>query len=193
VAEKDNDKPIEVRRQAMVDSFLEKLNVRRSQLEDKLGLPVSEWSPQDLANLAVIGKSISTGETTLDAEFPTTRGGDPAIGAGEAPAGPTLLKDSHKLRNEIFALLGQAGVTGRGQDEKRRKIAAVLLEKPVGSFTELTEVDGIALRDAIKKWGEGGDAIAAQLLAEADKPAEKTRPEPDPSQPVDLSKEGEQK
>lgn len=45
------------------------IGVTLAQLENKLGAPQARWSPSDLAQLAVIFRSIERGETTADAEF----------------------------------------------------------------------------------------------------------------------------
>ena len=46
-----------------------KIGVTGAQLEQKLGAPQARWAPSDLAQLAVIWKSIERGETTAAAEF----------------------------------------------------------------------------------------------------------------------------
>lgn len=45
------------------------IGVTLGQLENKLGAPQARWSPSDLAQLAVIFRSVERGETTADAEF----------------------------------------------------------------------------------------------------------------------------
>jgi hypothetical protein len=46
-----------------------RIGVTAAQLVQKIGAPQARWSPSDLAQLAVIFKSIERGETTADAEF----------------------------------------------------------------------------------------------------------------------------
>ena len=45
------------------------LGIRESQLVQKIGAPVDKWTPADLAQLAVIYRSLKRGETSRDEEF----------------------------------------------------------------------------------------------------------------------------
>jgi hypothetical protein len=65
----DSDKPLAQRIADMVRGF-ESMGIAVDQLERKVGREQGKWTAHDVAALAVIGRSISVGETTVDAEFP---------------------------------------------------------------------------------------------------------------------------
>jgi hypothetical protein len=69
------------------------IGVTPGQLENKLGAPQARWSPSDLAQLAVIFRSIERGETTADAEFgPSPARVTAADITGQQPEGPAKPK-----------------------------------------------------------------------------------------------------
>jgi len=56
----------------------EPLNVTASQLETKIGRPHTQWTADDIATLATLGKAIKAGETTVFKEF--EQAGEPQQG-----------------------------------------------------------------------------------------------------------------
>ncbi|HEX4830292.1 MAG TPA: hypothetical protein VH478_04280 [Trebonia sp.] len=66
--DKSDGDTVEQRADAAVARY-GKQGITLGQLENKLGAPRSRWSPSDLAQLAVIWRSIGRGETTAEAEF----------------------------------------------------------------------------------------------------------------------------
>jgi len=107
----DSDKPLAQRIADMVRGF-ESMGIAVDQLERKVGREQGKWTAHDVAALAVIGRSISVGETTVDAEFPDDkvtadeiqktkpRGRRPA--AGPAEDGPSA-EDLAALNAEAAA------------------------------------------------------------------------------------------
>lgn len=62
--------------QQIIDAFT-KFNVTAAQLETRIGRPHTEWTADDIATLAALGKAIKAGETTVAKEFD---GGEPQQG-----------------------------------------------------------------------------------------------------------------
>jgi hypothetical protein len=54
---------------AIIDAF-KALGVSLDQLETRVGSPQDAWTAEDVAALSAVGKSIKSGATTLEAEFP---------------------------------------------------------------------------------------------------------------------------
>ena len=54
---------------AIIDAF-KALGVSLEQLETRVGSPQDAWTAEDVAALSAVGKSIKSGATTLEAEFP---------------------------------------------------------------------------------------------------------------------------
>lgn len=68
LTDKSGDVPVEARRRDLIERF-GNLGVRRQELVDKIGAPVDQWLPIDLARLDTLGRSITQGRTTVAAEF----------------------------------------------------------------------------------------------------------------------------
>lgn len=68
IAGEGDGRPLPQQRAAAVEAF-ERFGVRPEWLIAKVGVEVDHWNPMDLANLAVIIKSLSVGESTVEAEF----------------------------------------------------------------------------------------------------------------------------
>lgn len=69
----DSETPFAERVAAMVKWFEGKLGVAQDQLERKLERGTATWTEHDLANLRVIGTSLSRGEVNKEDEFPPVR------------------------------------------------------------------------------------------------------------------------
>lgn len=54
--------------QQIIDAFA-KFNVAAAQLETRIGRPHTQWTADDIATLATLGKAIKAGETTAAKEF----------------------------------------------------------------------------------------------------------------------------
>jgi hypothetical protein len=80
----DGAPPLQDRIGRLVDRFREQAGVTLAQLERKAGKKRGQWTPVDVADLTVIGRSIAAGETTAADEFP-----DAPLTA-ESLAGPTV-------------------------------------------------------------------------------------------------------
>jgi hypothetical protein len=65
-------KPLQERIASAVEAFAA-LGITETQLEDRVGRPPARWTPQDVATVGVIYKSVRAGEVTLDEEFPPQR------------------------------------------------------------------------------------------------------------------------
>jgi hypothetical protein len=60
--------PVATRAQKAVTAFA-RLNVTEAQLVARVGAPVAEWMPEDIASLEVVFRSLQRGETTVDEQF----------------------------------------------------------------------------------------------------------------------------
>ena len=70
--ERGDGKPLPDRIDAIVKAF-DGLGVTLEQLERKLGQPRDRWTPYDVAQLTITGKSLRRGEIAVDDEFPPVR------------------------------------------------------------------------------------------------------------------------
>lgn len=89
----DDAPPLQDRIGRLVDRFREQTGVTLAQLERKVGRKRGQWTPVDVADLTVIGRSIAAGETTAAEEFPdapltaeSLAGPPPAAAAARAQA-----------------------------------------------------------------------------------------------------------
>ena len=94
----DSGKPLPQRAADMIAWFGTKYGVIADQLESKLGRESNRWTEFDLAQLRVVGQSLSRGEVTVDEEFPPPqiRAADLLAGARPAvqPSAPAAVPDS---------------------------------------------------------------------------------------------------
>jgi hypothetical protein len=60
--------PVATRAQKAVTAFA-RLNVTEAQLVARVGAPVAEWMPEDIASLEVVFRSLQRGETTVEEQF----------------------------------------------------------------------------------------------------------------------------
>lgn len=65
-------KPLAKRVEEALNGFAA-MSIAEAQLEDKLGVTVSKWTERDVAQLGVIYKSITRGETRKEEEFPASQ------------------------------------------------------------------------------------------------------------------------
>jgi hypothetical protein len=70
--ERGDGRSVAERADAAVAAF-DRLHVKEQQLVDRVGRKRAEWTPQDLAALEVVWRSIDQGETTADEQFPPPR------------------------------------------------------------------------------------------------------------------------
>ena len=170
-----------------------RIGVTVTQLEQKLGAPQARWTPSDLAQLAVIWKSIERGETTTEAEFGASPGtikpddlapqnvpsaqaaATPIPAAGTAP--PAGAGGTPKLASK-----GQVGIIrkhferlypGEETPEERR----VRLDEtrqlagrrdPIGSTNELTADEAAIVIRALDKCTDAKALAALLSTGEAD-------------------------
>ena len=152
-----------------------KIGVTAAQLEQKLGAPQTRWAPSDLAQLAVIWKSVERGETTADAEFGPSAGrisaADLAPPKIPSPAGtettpapsPSAPPPDVPPAGEALATSGQYGIVNRlleklgmggEQDEQREarvRVASKLLPVPrsLKSTKEMTRSEAAHVREKL--------------------------------------------
>jgi hypothetical protein len=67
--------------------FTQQFGVTRQQLEDRLGRPAGQWTPQDVGFLQVLSGELSRGEKRVDDEFPKP-GKAAAVTADDLKGGP---------------------------------------------------------------------------------------------------------
>jgi hypothetical protein len=70
--ERGDGRTVPQRADDAVEAFA-RFHVKEQQLVERIGRKRSEWTPQDLAVLEVIWRSIDQGETTADEQFPPPR------------------------------------------------------------------------------------------------------------------------
>lgn len=154
------------------------IGVTAAQLVQKIGAPQARWAPTDLAQLAVIWKSIERGETTADAEFgpagARVSAADlaPKTASPAAPeadvtpssaAGPSVSSPGETAAaGEAPATSGQVGLVqreleklgyGGDDDEKRQarvRVVSKIVRRPLASTKEMTRDEASAVRDKLR-------------------------------------------
>jgi hypothetical protein len=75
--------PVEERIAKAIDAF-GKAGITKRQLEDKVGLRADKWTARDVAALEVVFRSLVSGESTRDEEFPSGGGLEEALAETKA-------------------------------------------------------------------------------------------------------------
>lgn len=118
-------RPLAVRIEEMVAAYA-KARVTVPQLEERVGARRADWTPQEVAVLAVVFQSLKNGETTRDEEFPPASApvtteeiqrrtqsppqtSEPASGEPEQPAAPPMGRDA--LIDELYAVAVERGLS----------------------------------------------------------------------------------
>lgn len=78
-------KPLAVRIDDLIKA-MRKLGVNDQQLIDRVGRRADQWTPEDVASLGVVWRSISNGEVTREEEFPQARVTNEEITGGQPKA-----------------------------------------------------------------------------------------------------------
>jgi len=141
---------IEARRKEAVDAFA-RGSVAVAQLVKRVGKPVEQWTPQDVAGLEVLYGSLTHGEITRQEAFPEEAGGDgqERVTAGEiAGQGAAGTKATQGQLARIHALLHDYGVES---DDGVREAIGLILQKPPASRTALTKVDADTVIASLEK------------------------------------------
>jgi hypothetical protein len=165
---------------ALVDWFAGKWAVPAEALAARVGRPQAEWTEDDVARLRDIGALLGKGQISVSDEFNVEPGDPPA----DEPVDGELVDDPPaddpapvgvpaNVMRRLFAMLADLGV--RGDDRSGRlRVAGSVLNREVGSFSELTADDAHALVDALAIYLEAGDdgrATVAALAAPDQEPA----------------------
>jgi hypothetical protein len=79
--------PVPERIARAVDAF-GRAGVSKRQLEDKIGLKADKWTTRDIAALEVVFRSLVSGESTRDEEFPSGGGLEEALAESKAAKTP---------------------------------------------------------------------------------------------------------
>lgn len=80
--------PLDQRIRKALDLFEAEYGVVEDQVEQRLGRPVTRWTPHDVAQLTVIYKSLQRGEVRVEDEFPVERVTAAEITGQAPPAHP---------------------------------------------------------------------------------------------------------
>jgi hypothetical protein len=166
-------KPLEQRRVDAVAWFAGR-RVTRAQLERRVGRPLDAWTPEDVATLDVIARTIQRGETTADEQFDPA---EPRVSVAElgvedspdAPAEPSQVAEpvgdqrpaTQAMVGKVIGLLRDLDVE---DDDAQRAWLAAELRRPVESRRDLTRGEASTciqvLQVLIAERGEqpGGDA-----------------------------------
>lgn len=78
-------RPLAIRIDELI-AAMRKLGVHEHQLVDRVGRRADQWTPEDVATLGVVWRSITNGEVTREEEFPQLRVTAEEITAPKAPA-----------------------------------------------------------------------------------------------------------
>jgi hypothetical protein len=147
-------KPIEQRRHDAVAWYGHR-HVTRAQLETRIGRPVDAWTPEDMATLDVIARTVQRGETTLAEQFdpadrpvtvdeltvpepePTPRPAPP-VGA-QRPA----------TRDQVTKIILMLKDLDVEDDDAQRDWLARELQRPVESRTSLTRAEATTVIEVL--------------------------------------------
>ncbi len=165
--ENGGGKPL-AQRVADATKWFEAKGVRVSQLEEKVGAKVADWSGVEIAQLEVISRSLSQGETTVADEFPKEKPTaetfmrkaapqpEPEQPSGQVttpgPDEPILQQETDEPITDaqskaLHASLRDAGVTGR---EQGLAYCGNVIGRAVESTKDLTKAEASAIIDALK-------------------------------------------
>ena len=100
--ERGDGKPLPDRIDAIVKAF-DGLGVTLEQLERKLGQPRDRWTPYDVAQLTITGKSLRRGEIAVDDEFPPVRVSADELAAPANGAAATPVKKAAAKKAAVKA------------------------------------------------------------------------------------------
>lgn len=166
----ESDKPIEDRRREAVGWYEKTFGVTRAQLVAKIGTPVSDWKPMDLARLRVLGQTITRGETSVAVEFddesaPTTGGGTVTAAdltgaqAVDTPADPVVDASAEtgagaadqRVQSAIFARLNDLGMSGRtaAVRARRLRLLELITGETLASQNDLSTAAAAVARTAL--------------------------------------------
>jgi hypothetical protein len=119
------------------------IGITDKQLEERLEKPSSRWTGQDIAQLGTLYTSLQRGEVNRDTEFPAQTGVTAAEIRRERPAAsaqaePAEQRDRRTAERHLFAVLGELGVTDRGD---RLAVYSALKATPVATTNDLDPAD----------------------------------------------------
>jgi hypothetical protein len=152
--DKGDGKPIEQRVAEAVDGFAG-IGVNRERLEAKIGRKRGQWTPADVAELAIAYTSITRDGVAADELFPAQRVNASDV-TGQRPTGRQQPEQAVDERGEggepvgrtaitrIHAMLTERGITDR---PTKLSIVADFLGHPVNSTNELTKLEASRLID----------------------------------------------
>jgi hypothetical protein len=120
-----------------------RVGITDKQLEERLEKPSSRWTGQDIAQLGTLYTSLQRGEVNRDTEFPAQTGVTAAEIRRERPAAsaqaePAEQRDRRTAERHLFAVLGELGVTDRGD---RLAVYSALKATPVATTNDLDPAD----------------------------------------------------
>lgn len=174
-------KPLDQRVREAVEVFAG-VGVSRERLERRIGHPSSSWTPQDLATLSVIFRSLQRGEIRVEDEFAAERTtvedvapAQQAAAPEKAPAEPAQADASavqdqgapitRAMWAKVNARLNEIGVNGEGQTSARGIVIRRILDAPQLDMKALTLGQAQHVLDNLA--GVGGVELVATVLAEA--------------------------
>lgn len=141
------------------------MGVRQAQLEQKIGLKVSDWTDHDVASLKVIGGSLRRNETTVADEFaaPAQQRVTAAEIKQQAPAHAAAHAPITKLsKGQLIAIhtaFKELGMGGEDEDVRAGRLEYIAsLGINVTSTKDLTEAQAATVLDALDERVAGLDA-----------------------------------
>jgi len=159
------------------------MGITENQLAGKMGKARREWTPEDLATLTVIYRSIQRGEMAKDEEFPSTT---PTVTAADI-TGPRATEvkeepDKAPKADSKPAILDQIN---RWFDERKLTddqvtyVAALAQRRTLGAMKDLTADEASAVLDQLPGIAAQDDPVTAlqEIAAEwHDRPAGEAKP-----------------
>lgn len=128
------------------------MGVKQTQLEQKLGSKVSEWSDHDVAALKVIGGSLRRGETTIADEF-TTAAAQQRVTAAEIKQQTPPATEPKLAKGQLIAIhkaFTELGMGGEDEDVRAGRLEYIAgLGINVTSTKDLTVSQAATVLDAL--------------------------------------------
>ena len=146
----------------LADWFAGKWAVPAEALAARVGRPLAEWTEDDVTLLRDIGALLSKGQVSVSDEFELPEAPPDEPVDGEVVDDPPPSSVPTRVMKRLFAVLKDAGVEDR---DPRLRLAGHMLNRPVSSFSELSEDDAHTLIDALGLYLEAGDDGRATVAA----------------------------
>jgi len=140
--------------------WAKRVRVTQAQLEARVGRPVAEWTPEDLASLEVVATSIGRGETTTEEQFDQGAGrvspDELTVPPETAPAEPSRtaaapVGDQRPAsRQQVQAVILGLRDVGVESDAEQHAWLTTELQREVTTRNSLTRAEASTVLDVLK-------------------------------------------